>query len=76
MPIIIKDVCLSYDCLIRTCSRNRIQYSRRNRFQLNWVDFQTGCKMYKSKHQWKTYFTPPPREDDDLFYTNIEDEDE
>ena len=69
MPKVIKDVCDAYDCLIRTCSKHKIQYSRRNRFELNWVSLRDGCKMFKSKDQWKTFFTPPPKD-------YIEDEDE
>lgn len=61
----IKDVCECLDCLTRTCGRNRVQYSRHNRFELRWINFQPTCTLYKSKNQWKTFYTPPPRDEDD-----------
>jgi hypothetical protein len=61
-----RDVCKAYDCLVITCSRHRCQFKRDNRLNLNWVDGKEGCKMYKSRDQWRTFYTPPPRDEEFL----------
>lgn len=58
------DICGDTDCLIRTCSRHRCQFKRSRRWQINWSSYKNTCGMYKSKNQWRTFYTPPPREDE------------
>ena len=58
-------ICDALDCLIFTCSKHRCQF-KKSRRRSTWIKREEGCKMYKSRNQWKTFYTPPRDVDDDL----------
>jgi hypothetical protein len=48
-----REICTSYKCLIKTCSRHRCNVPKWYKNPLVWLDLEKDCDMFISPTNWK-----------------------